>query len=51
MCISYFEMKTVLSIYDCFYIFNIVDHSCTTKLVFANLLEKFFQILLQLDKV
>jgi hypothetical protein len=42
MCISYFEMKAVLRIYDCFDIVNILDHICTTLLVFANLLEKVF---------
>jgi hypothetical protein len=48
MCITYFEMKSILSIYDCFDIVKILDHICTTRFVFANLLEKSFQILLQL---
>jgi hypothetical protein len=30
MCISYFEMREVLSIYDCFDIVDILDHICTT---------------------
>jgi hypothetical protein len=51
MCISYSEMKEFLSIRGCFDIFNISDHICTTYLVFANLLEKTFQILLQLANV
>jgi hypothetical protein len=48
MCISYFEMKVLVSIYGCFDIFNILDHICSTYLVFTSLLEKSFQILLQL---
>jgi hypothetical protein len=31
-----------------FYIVKILDHICTAWLVFANLLEKYFQIVLQL---
>jgi hypothetical protein len=31
-----------------FFYFNILDHICTTLLVFANLLEKSFQIPLQI---
>jgi hypothetical protein len=31
-----------------FFYFNILDHFCTTMLVFANLLEKSFQIILQI---
>jgi hypothetical protein len=48
MCISYFDIKAVLNICECFDIVKILDHVCTTLLVFANLLEESFQILLQL---
>jgi hypothetical protein len=54
ICISYFEFKPTESmskyIYDCFLLFSILDHFCTTCLFFANLLEKSFQILLQIAK-
>jgi hypothetical protein len=33
-------MKAFLGIYVRFDIFNILDHFCTTQLVFANLLKK-----------
>jgi hypothetical protein len=33
---------------DCFSLFNILDHICTTYSFFANLLEKSFQNLLQI---
>jgi hypothetical protein len=36
---------------DCLSFINILDHICTTSFVFANLLEKFFQNLLQIVKV
>jgi hypothetical protein len=44
MCISYYEMKAFLRIYDGFNIFNILDHIAC----FCKFLEKSFQILLQL---
>jgi hypothetical protein len=31
-----------------FFYYNILDHICTTQVIFANLLEKSFQILLQI---
>jgi hypothetical protein len=36
--------------HDCFLLFNILDHICTTCLFLQNLLEKSFQILLQIAK-
>jgi hypothetical protein len=36
---------------DCFLLFNILDHICTTCFVFANLFGKSFQSLLQIVKV
>jgi hypothetical protein len=35
---------------DCFLLFNILDHICTTCFVFANLFGKSFQSLLQIVK-
>jgi hypothetical protein len=35
---------------DAFFIFNILDHACTTCFVFANVLEIPFQSLLQIVK-
>jgi hypothetical protein len=40
--LAFNQLKVFLSIYDCFLLFNILDHICTTLLVFANLLEKPF---------
>jgi hypothetical protein len=31
-----------------FFLFNILDHICTTYLIFPNLMENYFQILLQI---
>jgi hypothetical protein len=35
---------------DCFLLFNILDHICTTCFVFANLLENLFKVFLQIVK-
>jgi hypothetical protein len=35
---------------DCFLLFNILDHICTTCFVFANSFGKYFQSLLQIVK-
>ena len=43
------QLIVFLSIYMiAFFLFNILDHICTTLLVFVNLLDKSFQILLQI---
>jgi hypothetical protein len=35
---------------DCFFIFNILDHACTTCFVFANSFVNLFKVLLQIVK-
>jgi hypothetical protein len=42
------QLKVFLGIHGCFLLVNILDHICATLLAFANPLEKYFQILLQI---
>jgi hypothetical protein len=57
MCIGYLDLNQLKDFLhesknkcDCFLLLNILDHICTTCLFLANLLEKSFQILLQIAK-
>jgi hypothetical protein len=57
MCIGYLELNKLkdfvhmsMNKCDCFLLFNILDHICTTCLFLQIVLEKSFQILLQTVK-
>jgi hypothetical protein len=57
MCIGYLDLNQLKHFLhksknkcDCFILYNILDHICTTCLFLQILLENFFQMILQIDK-